>query len=259
MKTRVITALIGAPILIAIMYLGSYYRIAFFLLLAFLALRELFIMMQDKGLTPMILPGYIILLLSLSLYRSMPNQEMLYFLGILLVVIISVIAYPRIDFASTGISIFFAGYCGFLLSYALKISLMESGFMLIMLTFLLTWASDIGGYFAGSRWGKHKMAPLLSPKKTWEGAAGGILMSVIIALLFYQFFFTSSFPLLFVLLGVLASAGAQFGDLFISGLKRYMGAKDSGNLIPGHGGVLDRFDSFILVVPIVYYFVIYAI
>jgi len=259
LKTRVITALIGAPLLIAIMYLGSYYRIAIFLLLAFLALRELFIMMQAKGLTPLVLPGYVILLLSLSLYSPIPYQEFLFFLGIMLVVIISVIAYPKIDFASTGVSIFFAGYCGVLLSYALRISMMESGFMLIMFAFLLTWASDVGGYFAGSRWGKHKLAPLLSPNKTWEGAAGGILMSVIIALLFYQLFFSSSLALVFVLLGLLASAGAQFGDLFISGLKRYMGAKDSGNLIPGHGGVLDRFDSFILVVPIVYYFVIYAI
>lgn len=259
MKTRVITALIGAPLLVAIMYLGSYYRIAFFLLLAFLALRELFIMMQAKGFIPLVLPGYVMLLLFLSLYSSIPNQEFLFFLGIMLVVIISVMAYPGIDFASTGISIFFAGYCGFLLSYALRISIMEQGFMLIMFAFLLTWASDIGGYLAGSRWGKHKMSPLLSPNKTWEGAAGGIMMSVIIALLFYQFFFMSSFPLLFVLLGVLASTGAQFGDLFISGLKRYMGAKDSGTLIPGHGGILDRFDSFILVVPIVYYFVIYAI
>jgi phosphatidate cytidylyltransferase len=123
----------------------------------------------------------------------------------------------------------------------------------IFATFAVTWASDSGAYFAGRAFGRTKMSPRLSPKKTWEGFAGGTLAAVgagvgIIALL--------GLPvsaLVGVALGLIGAVGGTLGDLAESMLKRQAGVKDSGNLIPGHGGLLDRVDSLLWTAPLTYY------
>jgi len=148
-----------------------------------------------------------------------------------------------------------AFFLGFMLNFALRLGDLEQGSLAVLLAFLLTWASDTGGYFGGRFWGKNKLAPLLSPNKTREGALGCIVLTVITAVVFFIItdMETASGAYL-VLLGILASIMAQLGDLFISSIKRNFKVKDTGWIIPGHGGVLDRFDSFLLVVPLVYYF-----
>ena len=123
----------------------------------------------------------------------------------------------------------------------------------IYATFAVTWAADSGAYFAGRAFGRHKMSPLLSPKKTWEGFAGGLLASIgagvgIVALLGLPVSLTVG-----VLLGAIGAVGGTFGDLAESMLKRQAGVKDSGALIPGHGGLLDRIDSLLFTGPLVYY------
>jgi phosphatidate cytidylyltransferase len=123
----------------------------------------------------------------------------------------------------------------------------------IFATFAVTWASDSGAYFAGRAFGRTKMSPRLSPKKTWEGFAGGTLAAVgagvgIVALL--------GLPVsawVGVALGLIGSVGGTLGDLAESMLKRQAGVKDSGNLIPGHGGLLDRVDSLLWTAPLTYY------
>ena len=121
--------------------------------------------------------------------------------------------------------------------------------------FTLIWSSDGFAYFAGRMFGKHKMAPKISPKKTWEGFAGGVICTLILG-----FFIEQNMPELrgnWIIIGLLVSVFAPLGDLVESQLKRTFGVKDSGNIIPGHGGVLDRLDSFILCAPVVYlYFII---
>ena len=103
-------------------------------------------------------------------------------------------------------------------------------------------------YFVGRLIGKHKMAPVISPKKSWEGAVGGLICGVLIVLLYNKLFL--DLPVLLVLIiGVVGSVVGQIGDLLESWIKRWAGVKDSGNLIPGHGGILDRFDSMLLVAP----------
>ncbi|MGE5404246.1 MAG: phosphatidate cytidylyltransferase, partial [Candidatus Saccharibacteria bacterium] len=116
-----------------------------------------------------------------------------------------------------------------------------------------TWAADTGGYFAGNWWGKRKMVPELSPNKTWVGFLGGLTLSVVIGIAgiwllpghaLYQY----------IGLGLAAGILAPVGDLFASGIKRTFKIKDFGDVIPGHGGFLDRFDSLLVVAPLVYYF-----
>jgi len=125
----------------------------------------------------------------------------------------------------------------------------------IFMLFVLIWSSDTFAYLTGKFFGKHKMAPRISPKKTWEGFAGGVVLTLILG-----FFVEQYFPELrgnWMIVGFLVSVFAPLGDLVESQLKRSFAVKDSGNIIPGHGGVLDRLDSFLICVPVVYlYFIL---
>ena len=125
----------------------------------------------------------------------------------------------------------------------------------VFLLFVLIWSSDSFAYFTGRLFGKHKMAPKISPKKTWEGFVGGVIFTLVLG-----YFIEQKFPELrgnWIIVGFLVSVFAPIGDLVESQLKRTFGVKDSGNIIPGHGGVLDRLDSFIIAAPVVYlYFII---
>ena len=130
---------------------------------------------------------------------------------------------------------------------------MTLGCAFLWVMFLGTWSSDTFAYFAGSFFGKHKMCPAVSPKKTVEGFLGGLVgTTAVVAALGCALDF--SVPLM-ALLGVLLAITATVGDLAESIIKRYTGVKDSGRLIPGHGGVLDRFDSVMFTAPFVYYFI----
>ena len=127
----------------------------------------------------------------------------------------------------------------------------QHGVEVLLFLFSLVWIADIGAYFSGRRFGKHKLAPLISPGKTWEGVAGGVVLNLIWIGLVYQMFDGWGVPLpAFVLIACLASAFSVVGDLFESILKREAGVKDSGRLLPGHGGVLDRIDGVIAAAPV---------
>jgi phosphatidate cytidylyltransferase len=129
---------------------------------------------------------------------------------------------------------------------------LQNGFWLVIYAFLIVWSTDTGAYFIGSCLGKHKFAPLISPKKSWEGFAGGIVSSLIIAYI-YWLCLPSIGGRTLLYISVLVSVAGQLGDLFESSFKRFAQIKDSGNLIPGHGGILDRFDSILWAAPVTYY------
>lgn len=142
-----------------------------------------------------------------------------------------------------------------LLSSLVRIHSTQQGRFLILIPFVLAFLSDTGAYFAGLKFGKHKLAPVISPKKTIEGVAGGILgavLGIVIYCLVMQVFFEFKANYLYALIyGVIGSVAGVFGDLCFSVIKRQTDIKDYGNLIPGHGGILDRFDSMMVVGPIV--------
>ena len=129
------------------------------------------------------------------------------------------------------------------------------GFVILMLISII--ATDVGCYYVGSRWGKHKLAPTVSPNKTIEGSLGGIVAAVLMSEIFGLYLGIGWFWSLIA--GLLCTTFAQIGDLCESLLKRDAGVKDSGDSLPGHGGFLDRTDSFAFTIPVVYYFFKYFI
>ena len=132
-----------------------------------------------------------------------------------------------------------------------------AGTALVVLPMMLTWASDTGGYFAGRAFGRHKLIPAVSPSKTVEGALGALLLTVVICWAYTRWILqpnaaVSMPPWAVIVFGLAISVAAQMGDLFESLIKREAGVKDSSGIIPGHGGVLDRFDSMFFVLPVAY-------
>ncbi len=151
--------------------------------------------------------------------------------------------------------LFGVAYVGWMLSHLVLLRAFECGVALIFFVFLVTWASDTGGYYIGSRYGTRKLAPTVSPKKTVEGAIGGLVGSVAVALICKAWFMPWLTVQDCLIIGLLLGVIGQAGDLFESRLKRHAGVKDSGSLLPGHGGLLDRVDSLIFTAPVLFYYV----
>lgn len=134
--------------------------------------------------------------------------------------------------------------------FALRLLRLEGGAALLLWVMGMVWVADVFAYFAGKRWGKHKLAPAVSPGKTWEGAAGGVVAVLVYVLVLRGVWDSQGSIGLLVMLAVLMTALSIGGDLFESWFKRGAGMKDSSNLLPGHGGVLDRIDGLIAVVGV---------
>ncbi len=141
------------------------------------------------------------------------------------------------------------------LSYAVRLQgIPLDGPKFLLFALVLTWAADTTAYFLGRAVGKYPLAPHISPKKTWEGSAGSMIGSLAVA---YAFSFWIRFPLTHLLImAFLGNIAGQMGDLLESAYKRSAGAKDSGGLLPGHGGVLDRVDALILCIPVIWYYLV---
>ena len=180
-------------------------------------------------------------------------------LSLIVIAVITLFKFSKELYYDNGKLIFTVIYTALPFGFALglpKFSSAEETFTLeVFFLFVLIWSSDSFAYFTGKFLGKHKMAPKISPKKTWEGFAGGVFFTLILG-----YFIEQKFPDLrgnWIVVGLLVSIFAPLGDLVESQLKRTFGVKDSGNIIPGHGGVLDRLDSFIIAAPVVYlYFIL---
>jgi phosphatidate cytidylyltransferase len=150
-----------------------------------------------------------------------------------------------------GLAVLGALYPGLLISALVPLRQMQLGFWWVFLALTVTWANDSGAYFAGRAFGKRKLYPRISPSKTWEGAIGGSLASIVGACVVQHFWLHSLSPLGAALIGAGAAVLGPVGDLSESMLKRAFGAKDSGRLLPGHGGLLDRLDALLFNAPFV--------
>ena len=251
MLTRVIAALALVPLFIFIVIGGIPLYIAEIVILA-MALREFYKAFNAKDIHPIENIGYIFI--AYMGLKNILNLGVEYTYIMIFVLFIYSITYLLrcknnvIDIAITFFSIF---YVAISIDFiVLTINSFERGAIYVWTIFIVAFLTDTFAYFTGYLFGKHKLIPKVSPKKTVEGSVGGILGSTIICVAFGYFFKIDLKVIVF--LGFFGSIVAQFGDLFASSIKRYVGIKDYGKLIPGHGGILDRFDSVILVAPFVY-------
>lgn len=152
----------------------------------------------------------------------------------------------------TGVSALFGGlYLGGLFSFLVRLRGMPHGFWVTLYVFAVTWLTDAAAFFAGRALGRHPLLPRVSPGKTWEGAVAGLAVGVLVGAAASPLVGQDAGTGLWV--GGLVSMAGQIGDLVESNLKRFVGAKDSGGILPGHGGVLDRFDSALFAMPAAYY------
>lgn len=152
---------------------------------------------------------------------------------------------------------FFGAYVfPFFISLLVPMMNLNNGRNLVLIPFISAWCADAGAYFIGSKFGKHKLAPSISPKKSFEGAFGGVaggILGMLIYGIILHFCKTDVPWIAFIVIGFFGSFFGLLGDLFLSYIKRDCKIKDFGNFLPGHGGVLDRFDSVLFVVPVCYY------
>ncbi|MEF9991642.1 MAG: phosphatidate cytidylyltransferase [Romboutsia sp.] len=252
MLTRIIAAIALVPLLIFIMYGGIPLYIAELILVS-TALYEFYKAFKSKGINPIFSVGYIF-----AIYLGLKNTfglplEYTYavFFVLFIIAIVSMLRLKNniVDICVTFLGIFYIGM--FLDFIVLTINNFELGKSYVWLIFIIAVMTDTCAYFSGYLFGKHKLIPKVSPKKTIEGSIGGIIGSTLSCMLFGYLFNLGMFEM--ILIGSIGSIIAQLGDLFASSIKRYVGIKDYGKLIPGHGGILDRFDSVILVAPFVYY------
>ena len=265
LKKRAITALCGIPLLLAAVWFNQPLP-WFTILLAIwgvLAVFEFYKMVAAAKVPPLTYFGLIwTLLFILSPHFDHIVARPLLLTSAVVLSLICLIPYQRKQEAFAGWAWTMAGilYIGWLLSYFVALRGVDDGRNWVFLALFATIGSDTAAFFIGRAWGKHRLAPNISPGKTWEGAIAGLLGAIIVSLLFTL---PSPLSLPFsygqaVLLGLAISIFGQLGDLIESLFKRNMGVKDSGKLL-GHGGFLDRIDSVVFAGVVVYYYVIWAI
>lgn len=197
-------------------------------------------------------------------WHFLPDILMLFMGFMILLMFIYVLTYPKFK-ADQVLAVFFGVfYVAVMLSYVYQIRTLKNGLYLAFLVFLCSWGCDTCAYCVGVLIGKHKMSPKLSPKKSVEGAVGGVLGSAFLTAM-YCFIFRSPMALTGAEIGILALIAAaaglisMVGDLTASAIKRNYDIKDYGHLIPGHGGILDRFDSMIITAPIIYFLAVHLL
>ena len=258
MKTRIISAAILLPLLlVAMLALPKLVTAIIFGAAAAIAAYEL---LYSTGLVRHVrLVAYSMVMAFLtSLWSYFGAQHLLSVIGILVFFAAlfgeMMAAHVKLTFDKVACCLAAGLLIPYLLTSLVRIHGMVSGRHYILIPFIMAFLSDTGAYFAGRAFGHHKLAPVISPKKTIEGAIGGVIGAVVGMLIYtlvLRFVFSFNVNYLYaVIYGVLGSLGAVFGDLCFSVIKRQTGIKDYGNLIPGHGGILDRFDSMMVVGPL---------
>ena len=258
MATRIISALVGLPIILFFIYMGGGAFAFMVAVLATIGLYEFARMASGRQkflFVPVLLGVWLLLLGS---YLAWPDWTAIGLLVTFCVVFaVAVFRFPDFNVEDIAVNLLGLIYIGWTLAHLIAFDGLGDGRLLVLYLFVAIWGSDSGAYFVGRFLGKHKLCPRVSPKKTIEGSIGGIITTCVLLLLLDAYFGMLS-PLTAIAIGVAISVIGQVGDLSESLIKRYYGVKDSGNLIPGHGGILDRFDSIMLAAPVMYYAIVIA-
>ncbi|MDP9313180.1 MAG: phosphatidate cytidylyltransferase [Chloroflexota bacterium] len=278
---RILSAVVLLPIVTLIVWWGEPLVTVTVMLLAVLALHELFSLFRGGGYTPRRSAGFLSVLLFVIAARVRVSVEPLDWTGFALVT--SIIASLSVELPRHNrdrsllhwsLTLSGAAYIGWTLAHfvllrdirhpllpgsPLRLLRLDSGAAWIVFVLAVTFLSDTGAYFTGRAFGRHRMAPYISPKKSWEGAAGGVVLATLAGVGFTPLLGLPIDPWVGGLLGAIGSVAGQAGDLAESLIKRQVDIKDSGKIIPGHGGLLDRVDSLLFTAPVLYYMITIAL
>ena len=259
MKQRIITGVVAAALFLPIVIYGGIPFVILTYMLATIALWELYRMKQFSlfsfhGISSLLLLWGLLLPREQSewlLPGDMTKMEML-FLGVLLLLTYTVVKKNQFSFDDVGFALLSLLYVGIGFYYFIEARF--AGLHYIFYALFIIWATDTGAYFFGRAFGKRKLWPEISPNKTIEGSVGGVISALIVAFIIQLFIdFEQSFTML-VIMTIAISIFGQMGDLVESAFKRHYGIKDSGKILPGHGGILDRFDSLLFILPLLHFF-----
>lgn len=265
MKQRVISGAVLVVILAIALYFGGIVTCGLMALVSLVGNMELLRVYGVNKKTPGIVCYLATVLYYIAIYLDRMDiivpMMVVYLLVMLAVYVLTFPTYSDKQIMAAFMDFF---YVSVMLSFVYLIRNMEHGLVLVLLIFVSSWINDTCAYFVGRALGKHKMAPVLSPKKSIEGLIGGIVgagvFGAVFGILFDKYVDTMNYaPLLFAVVGAVGALPAVIGDLAASAIKRNNDIKDYGKLIPGHGGILDRFDSIIFTAPIIYYLLVYLL
>ncbi len=266
LPSRVASAAIALPILIAAVWAGGYWFSAFVAIAAGVAGWEISAVagIRNRALVATIVSGSVALIAAGHYISTQTAVAGLVAPIALLAALAGLMTLqwlrsPGNDFMRAVLVIAAIAYAGGLLFHAPLLRNHETGMEWVLFLLAVTFATDTGAYFVGKAFGKRPLAPTISPSKTWEGAAGGTLAALLAGFIAYLFMSTQAPVWQVVVLAGIAGVAGQVGDLAESRLKRVFDAKDSGWVVPGHGGILDRLDSIVFSLPVVYYAVKWVI
>ena len=265
MKTRIISAIVIIGPLLIFVLLGGIPLLFFCLVLSAVGLWEFYNGYEREGVKAGKIGAFILLaalyaIVGVGEYTSLAAStythllQMWVFGTVFLGLIITLIRpdHNILDGSVTSLGLLYIGY---FFAHLVLISGISKFHLMVWIVFLAAFGQDTFAYFTGYLFGKHKMAPNISPKKTIEGAVGGVIGATVLCGVFGSIFYRPQLVHCIVM-GFVGAFFGMAGDLIASAFKRKMGIKDYGNIIPGHGGVMDRFDSVILVAPFVYYYIL---
>ena len=256
---RILSSIIGIPLLLFAVWYGGWLHFLLTIAIMIFALFELnkiFIKMNINP--PLVIMTFCVFILSISAYiGGLKYWGLLITPVVLLFLLMATIRYPAMEPKDWTAGLTGTLYVGMFVYFYL-VRTLDGGITWIFILLFGTWAGDTLAYVVGKKLGRRKLAPELSPGKTVEGALGGLMGSLLGALL-TNLFIPAAPVYMVAVLGLLVGAFGILGDLFESSLKRTAGIKDTGVLIPGHGGVLDRFDSMLFAAPVTFYFVYFMI
>jgi phosphatidate cytidylyltransferase len=252
MRQRIITGVLGAVVFLSLLAMGSWWYSTVLFLLAAIAFLEYAEMKRLSWKKPQVLAGVVMIALifaaGLSRQHAVPFwlDEALLVPGALTVFSVWIVA-SRNRFDLEQMAYLFVGmlYIGYGFSAMMQTIWKANGLALSLLVIFITWANDSGAYFIGRKWGKTKLIPEISPNKTLEGSFAGVVFGMVVSIVVFLMFPPLGDLGKAVWLGLLIAVVGQVGDLVESAFKRTVGVKDSGSILPGHGGVLDRFDSLV--------------
>lgn len=258
-KTRLLSGIVLVILAIGMIVGGGNILLFSTLAISIVGMYELCRVFQVEK-TPLAITAYIsaaLYYLNLN-FQVVPDSMMIAMAFLIIMMFIYVFSYPKYE-AKHLMAVFFSFfYVAVMLSYVYQIRCLNNGLYLAFLIFICSWGCDTSAYCVGKLIGKHKMSPVLSPKKSVEGAIGGVVGTALLTVIYLSVFraqmgIGTTQIVVLAVISAIAAAISMVGDLTASAIKRNYDIKDYGNLIPGHGGILDRFDSMIITAPIIYY------